>query len=69
MPTASVIDISDNKLKSVPNDICKMPNLSVLNLSGNVDIKELPPSMGMLSRFAVILFINYYFTLCGSSIS
>ncbi|XP_052899999.1 leucine-rich repeat serine/threonine-protein kinase 1 [Anopheles moucheti] len=49
-PNLSMLDISNNCLKEIPPSIHELTNLSVLNLSGNMDITELPPHMGLLSR-------------------
>lgn len=49
-PNLSMLDVSDNGLREVPPGIHELNNLSVLNISGNVDIGELPPQMGLLSR-------------------
>lgn len=49
-PNLSMLDISNNCLKEIPASIHELTNLSVLNLSGNMDITELPPHMGLLSR-------------------
>ncbi|XP_071051470.1 leucine-rich repeat serine/threonine-protein kinase 1 isoform X2 [Onthophagus taurus] len=49
-PNLSMLDISNNLLKEVPTNIYDLNNLSVLNISGNLDINELPPQMGLLSR-------------------
>ncbi|XP_052864950.1 leucine-rich repeat serine/threonine-protein kinase 1 [Anopheles cruzii] len=49
-PNLSMLDISNNCLKEIPPTIHELTNLSVLNLSGNMDITELPPHMGLLSR-------------------
>lgn len=49
-PCLSMLDVSDNILREVPPAIHELNNLSVLNISGNVDIGELPPQMGLLSR-------------------
>ncbi|ETN67521.1 Leucine-rich repeat kinase [Anopheles darlingi] len=49
-PNLSMLDISNNCLKEIPPTIHELANLSVLNLSGNMDITELPPHMGLLSR-------------------
>lgn len=45
-----MLDISNNYLKEIPHSIHELSNLSVLNISGNIDITELPPHMGLLSR-------------------
>lgn len=45
-----MLDISNNKLKDIPHIIHDLTNLSVLNISGNSDISELPAQMGLLSR-------------------
>ncbi|KAG6439061.1 hypothetical protein O3G_MSEX000452, partial [Manduca sexta] len=49
-PLLSMLDVSCNLLRAVPPAIHELANLSVLNLSGNKDITELPPQMGLLSR-------------------
>ncbi|KAG5883328.1 hypothetical protein JTB14_032528 [Gonioctena quinquepunctata] len=49
-PNLSMLDISNNNLKEIPPNINELTNLSVLNISGNLDINELPPQMGLLSR-------------------
>ncbi|XP_058798844.1 leucine-rich repeat serine/threonine-protein kinase 1 [Phymastichus coffea] len=49
-PNVSMLDVSNNQLKEIPSNIYELNNLSVLNVSGNVDITELPPQMGLLSR-------------------
>ncbi|XP_055684527.1 leucine-rich repeat serine/threonine-protein kinase 1 isoform X1 [Lutzomyia longipalpis] len=49
-PNLSMLDISNNCLKEIPPTIHELSNLSVLNISGNVDVTELPPHMGLLSR-------------------
>ncbi|ULU13405.1 hypothetical protein L3Y34_016124 [Caenorhabditis briggsae] len=50
LPQLNVLDLSDNKLLQASPDIAKLSLLSMLNLSGNTAIKELPPDYGMLSR-------------------
>ncbi|CAB3385193.1 Hypothetical predicted protein [Cloeon dipterum] len=49
-PNLSMLDISNNNLHEIPRNINELNNLSVLNISGNPDINELPPQMGLLSR-------------------
>ncbi|KAJ8934094.1 hypothetical protein NQ318_004975 [Aromia moschata] len=67
-PNLSMLDISNNNLKEIPTNINDLSNLSVLNISGNLEchprkhanwhytnrlfleISELPPQMGLLSR-------------------
>lgn len=49
-PNLSMLDISNNCLKEVPQYIHKLTNLSILNISGNVEVSELPPNMGLLAR-------------------
>ncbi|CAB3231871.1 unnamed protein product [Arctia plantaginis] len=49
-PLLSMLDVSCNLLKTIPPAIHELNNLSVLNISGNKDITELPPQMGLLSR-------------------
>ncbi|XP_024943937.1 leucine-rich repeat serine/threonine-protein kinase 1 isoform X2 [Cephus cinctus] len=49
-PNVSMLDVSNNQLRDIPQNIYELNNLSVLNISGNTDITELPPQMGLLSR-------------------
>ncbi|XP_065214793.1 leucine-rich repeat serine/threonine-protein kinase 1 isoform X2 [Planococcus citri] len=49
-PNVSMLDLSNNHLREIPSNIHELGNLSVLNISGNIDITELPPQMGLLSR-------------------
>ncbi|XP_069363530.1 leucine-rich repeat serine/threonine-protein kinase 1 isoform X1 [Maniola hyperantus] len=49
-PLLSMLDVSSNLLKAVPPALHLLANLSVLNLSGNKDITDLPPQMGLLTR-------------------
>ncbi|KAJ1529280.1 hypothetical protein ONE63_006078 [Megalurothrips usitatus] len=50
MPNLSMLDLSNNQLKEIPANIHELSNLSVLNISGNTDVCELPHQMGLLSR-------------------
>lgn len=45
-----MLDLSNNRLKEIIHSIQELTNLSVLNISGNSEISELPPQMGLLSR-------------------
>ncbi|XP_065157528.1 leucine-rich repeat serine/threonine-protein kinase 1 isoform X3 [Atheta coriaria] len=49
-PNLSMLDISNNNLREIPANIYELNNLSCLNISGNLDVNELPPQMGLLSR-------------------
>nr|XP_045599191.1 leucine-rich repeat serine/threonine-protein kinase 1-like isoform X5 [Procambarus clarkii] len=49
-PNLSMLDVSNNLLRDLPTTLHELTNLSVLNISGNIDITELPPEMGLLSR-------------------
>lgn len=49
-PNLSMLDISNNCLKEIPTSLHELNSLSVLNISGNVDITDLPPHLGLLSR-------------------
>ncbi|KAK7078389.1 hypothetical protein SK128_010660, partial [Halocaridina rubra] len=49
-PNLSMLDVSNNLLRDLPTTLHELTNLSVLNISGNSDILELPPEMGLLSR-------------------
>ena len=46
----SMLDVSNNSIKMIPTFINELTNLSVLNISGNSNITDLPPEMGLLNR-------------------
>lgn len=45
-----MIDLAMNKLEEVTAKVAELTSLSVLNLSGNSEITDLPPEMGLLNR-------------------
>ncbi|KAH8021451.1 hypothetical protein HPB51_015847 [Rhipicephalus microplus] len=49
-PNLSMLDVSNNLLCDVPATLSELGSLSVLNLSGNPGIIELPPQLGLLSK-------------------
>ena len=49
-PNLSKLDVSNNSIRSVPSAISELTNLSTLHISGNENIVDLPPEMGLLSR-------------------
>lgn len=49
-PNLSYLDISLNRLRSIPREISHLTNLSVLNISKNRDVCQLPAEMGLLSK-------------------
>lgn len=49
-PNLSMLDLSNNLLKEIPPIIHELSSLSVLNVSGNCELSDLPPQMGLLSR-------------------
>ncbi|XP_037707527.1 leucine-rich repeat serine/threonine-protein kinase 1 isoform X1 [Drosophila subpulchrella] len=49
-PNLSMLDMTNNCLKEIPASLHELSSLSVLNISGNVNITELPPHLGLLSR-------------------
>uniref|UniRef100_A0A6A7FVB2 non-specific serine/threonine protein kinase n=2 Tax=Hirondellea gigas TaxID=1518452 RepID=A0A6A7FVB2_9CRUS len=49
-PSLSMLDVSNNCLRELPTTLHHLNNLAVLNISGNPEIQELPPEMGLLSR-------------------
>lgn len=49
-PNLSYLDISLNRLKYIPRDISHLNNLSVLNISKNREICQLPPELGLLNK-------------------
>ena len=46
----SMLDVSNNSIKMIPTFINELTNLSVLNISGNSNVTDLPPEMGLLNR-------------------
>ncbi len=49
-PVLSMLDVSSNCIGTIPSGISELANLSVLNVSGNPKITELPPQMGLLQK-------------------
>jgi len=49
-PNMTMLDLSDNCLREVTPRVAELNSLSVLNLSGNSEVSDLPPQMGLLSR-------------------
>ena len=49
-PVLSMLDLSNNMVSSIPSNVSELANLSVLNLSGNVKITDLPAPMGLLTK-------------------
>ncbi|KAL9897903.1 leucine-rich repeat kinase isoform 1-T1 [Glossina fuscipes fuscipes] len=49
-PNLSMLDISNNCLREIPISLHELSSLSVLNISGNVGITDLPPHLGLLTR-------------------
>lgn len=49
-PALSMLDVSNNEIHSIPSTLNDLVNLSVLNISGNTKITELPPQMGLLNK-------------------
>ncbi|XP_030371278.1 leucine-rich repeat serine/threonine-protein kinase 1 isoform X2 [Scaptodrosophila lebanonensis] len=49
-PNLSMLDISNNCLKEIPTSLHELNSLSVLNISGNVQVTDLPPHLGLLTR-------------------
>ncbi|RWS17099.1 Leucine-rich repeat serine/threonine-protein kinase 1-like protein [Dinothrombium tinctorium] len=49
-PSLSMLDVSYNQIREIPSNLSELSNLSVLNISGNVEINRLPPEMGLLSK-------------------
>ena len=49
-PMLSMLDVSNNKICDIPSTIHELSNLSVLNVSGNTKIVDLPPQMGLLQK-------------------
>lgn len=45
-----MLDVSNNDLWEVPVVLSEMVSLSVLNLSGNPHISQLPPELGLLGK-------------------
>ena len=49
-PALSMLDVSGNRIESVPSNIHELANLSVLDVSRNAKITDLPPQMGLLYK-------------------
>ena len=49
-PMLSMLDVSNNKITEIPSEVNELSNLSVLNVSGNSKIVDLPPQMGLLQK-------------------
>lgn len=49
-PNLSMLDISNNCLKEIPTSLHELTSLSVLNISGNINVMDLPPHLGLLTR-------------------
>lgn len=49
-PNLSMLDVANNQLAEVPKTISYLSQLSVLNLSGNLELTRLPPEMGLLTK-------------------
>ena len=49
-PNLSMLDMANNQLTQVPKTIFYLSQLSVLNLSGNLELTTLPPEMGLLTK-------------------
>ena len=49
-PVLSMLDLSNNMIANIPKAINELANLSVLNLSGNLKISDLPAQMGLLTK-------------------
>ncbi|OTF74010.1 hypothetical protein BLA29_012760, partial [Euroglyphus maynei] len=49
-PNLSMLDIANNHISCIPKTISYYSQLSVLNLSGNIELTSLPPEMGLLTK-------------------
>ena len=49
-PNLSMLDVANNQVAEVPKTISYLSQLSVLNLSGNLELTRLPPEMGLLTK-------------------
>ena len=45
-----MLDLSNNMIDMIPQTISELQNLSVLNISGNAKISDLPAQMGLLTK-------------------
>ncbi|CAH1254418.1 LRRK1 [Branchiostoma lanceolatum] len=50
IPRLQTLLMNDNNLQSVPNSICKLTRLELLDLSNNPDLHELPLALGNLRQ-------------------
>ncbi len=49
-PALSMLDVSANSLNSIPASMSDLVNLSVLNVSDNPRVTDLPPQLGLLHK-------------------
>ena len=49
-PVLSMLDLSNNVIETLPSAVSELTHLSVLNISGNSKISNLPAPMGRLSK-------------------
>ena len=49
-PVLSMLDLSNNMIETLPSAVSELNHLSVLNISGNTKISNLPAPMGRLSK-------------------
>lgn len=49
-PALTTLDLSNNRLKSIPKIISLQSYLAVLNVSANRELENLPPELGLLDK-------------------
>lgn len=49
-PALTSLDVSFNRLRSVPPTISLLSYLSILNVSSNFELESLPPELGLLDK-------------------
>ena len=49
-PNLSHLDVSFNEILFIPSTIAELSALTILNLSNNGGVTELPPEMGLLNK-------------------
>jgi len=65
--TLQCLNLSFNKIKLVPNVLCRLSELVSLNLNNN-ELTQLPPSLGMLSKLKYLAASNNFITFLPGSV-
>jgi len=65
--TLQCLNLSFNKIKLVPNVLCRLSELVSLNLNNN-ELTQLPPSLGKLSKLKYLAASNNFITFLPGSV-